>query len=328
MAKVLITGGTGTLGKALAKRLARQSLVEKIVLFSRSEAEQVKAKTEIELDIDKIEFYTGSITNRDALTNVIQKYEIDTIAHTAALKHVPICEQQPSEAFETNVAGSRNVLQAASENDVRRVVLVSTDKASSPGNVYGLSKALMERLMSEYDGLHGLTVNVTRFGNLVGSRGSVLELFARQIRTKNVITVTDLKMTRFFMRISQAAEVVDFAMSCPEHGYVLVPKMGATTLRNFVDAICEYLNARPEVKTIGPRLGEKRHESVIVGDELLKTVLVPEFHGFGIGSKLIQDEDKRVLKKPYSSETSGIMDTEELVGMMRELGPKEDMMKV
>lgn len=314
--QIMITGGSGTLGKAVTKLLLRRTGIEKIVIFSRDEASQVQMGSESDFKSPKVVYHIGDITDKDNLTMAIRTNKVTHIIHTAALKHVPIAEAQPSVAIETNVVGSHNVLKAALENQVKRVVLVSTDKAAQPSNVYGLSKALMEKLMNEFNGIGDLTVNVTRFGNLVGSRGSVLDLFIRQARLHKEVTVTDPSMTRFFIRIAQAASITLSALDATRSGLIFVPQMRSSVLENFVKAIFEYLHMPPNMKVIGLRAGEKRHELIISENEVPKTTLLPEFHGFVLNPLVVE---KPALDAPLSSETAQKMDTDELVGMIQEI---------
>lgn len=317
---VLITGGSGTLGRALTIKLLKRPDVDKVVVFSRDEAAQAQMQSDTEFRSRKLHYHIGDITNRDAIARALIAHRITHVAHTAALKHVPVAEAHPSECVDVNVIGSRNVLLEARAAKVSRVVLVSTDKAAQPSNTYGLSKALMERLMPEYNGLGGMSVNVARFGNLVGSRGSVLGLFLKQIFDSGSVTVTDPEMTRFFIKITQAADTVMFGLFCPDSGLILVPNMKAATLDNFVGAVFEYAHAPRNMKIVGPRAGEKRHELVISQDESLRTRLVSEFHGYAITAKAVDDKH-RVLKGELHSENSIKMDDQELLSMIQELGP-------
>ena len=316
---VLITGGTGTLGKVVTKQLLRRGEVTKIVIFSRDEAAQVKMASEPEYRTNRVAYHIGDITDRDSLVRAIKTYRISHLIHTAALKHVPVCERQPSDCVQVNVVGSRNVLQVAAEFGVKRVVLVSTDKAAQPSNVYGLSKALMERLMHEYNGMGGMAVNTTRFGNLVGSRGSVLDLFLRQAKTEGRVTVTDPTMTRFFIRISQAADTVIYALSSQKSGLTFIPQMRSARLEDFVKAVCEFAHVAPNIETIGPRPGEKQHELVVGVDELPYTQRINDFDGVVLASKVAE---RATLNAPISSETAKRMDVDELVGMIREVADR------
>ena len=316
--RVLITGGTGTLGKALVRKLLGKTGTEKIVSVSRNEAEQVRMGSNTEFRTEKLVFSVGDTRNRDLMLNLMRTHQISHVIHTAALKHVPICEKQPSECMSINVEGSRNILQAASESGVERVVMVSTDKAAQPTNTYGLSKALMERLMNEYS-VNDLTVNCTRFGNLVGSKGSVLELFLQQARENNVVTVTDPDMTRFFIRISHAADVVLAALKHEKSGLVFVPQMKSAVLSDFVQAVFEFAHIKPQINITGARPGEKKHEMLISEEEAFRVIQIPEFLGLGIGKTVVA---KPVLHGALNSVTAPRMTVEELVSMLSEIDRK------
>lgn len=315
--KVLVTGGAGTLGRAVVKRLLKDGSFEKVVVFSRDEASQAAMATEADFKTARVAFEIGDVTSRDSIFHAMARHGVTHAVHAAALKHVPVCEKHPSDCVETNIVGSRNVLRAAVDLGLSGVVLVSTDKAAQPTNTYGLSKALMERLVPEFDGVRGLRVNATRFGNLVGSRGSVLELFLRQIRTEGKVTVTDPDMTRFFIRVVQAADTVAFALDCRKGGLVFVPQMKAAKLSEFVRATIEFSRAPAEMFVVGLRPGEKRHEMVITAEEAGRTILIPEYFGVAIGQQQVA---KPALKAPLSSDLSPMMSADELLGMIAEVG--------
>lgn len=316
---VLVTGGSGTLGQAVTKRLLKAGRNQKIVILSRDEASQAKMAQESEFRTAKVVYEIGDVKDRDCLTRIMARHRPNKVVHAAALKHVPICERQPSECVDTNVIGSRNILHASMEAGVASVVLVSTDKAAQPTNVYGLSKALMERLVGEYNGLKGMKVTATRFGNLVGSRGSVLELFLRQIRQDGRVTVTDPEMTRFFIRVSQAADTVDYALESGKPGTIIVPQMKAAALGEFVKAVIEFSGSQAKLDIVGPRAGEKKHEIIVAADEAPRTALVPEYLGMCILPGLAP---KPAVTGPVSSEHAPKMGSDELLGMISEVGRK------
>lgn len=312
---VLVTGGAGTLGQAVVRGLLKDR-GNKIVIYSRDEASQVKMATDVEFG-QRVFYEIGDVTSRDALNRAFLRHKVTQVVHAAALKHVPVCEKQPSECIETNVIGSRNVLRSALECGVSSVVLVSTDKAAQPTNTYGLSKALMERLVCEFDGIKGMRVTATRFGNLVGSRGSVLELFLHQLKTTGMVTVTDPSMTRFFIRIRHAADTVLYALNRGTGNQVLVPAMRAATLGDFVKATIEFSRTNGKMNVVGLRPGEKHHEMIITEDEARRTVQPNEFHGVAITSST---QKKPALDKALSSDVASMMDQDELLGMISEIG--------
>lgn len=318
MDSIMVTGGTGTLGQAVVKRLLKENKDGKIIVFGRDEASQAKMGADPVLKTKRVAFEIGDVTSKESLRRAIAKHSVTAIVHAAAMKHVPICERQPSDCIETNVVGSRNVLQASIESGkVLSVVLVSTDKAAQPTNTYGLSKALMERLVPEYNGIGGMRVSATRFGNLVGSRGSVLELFLRQIRTQGFVTVTDPEMTRFFIRVSQAADTVSYALRSPVGGAIYIPQMKASTLRDFVKATIEFSRVSAEMRVVGLRPGEKRHETVVTDDEALRTAQPNEFLGIALTCSA---QERPALKGALSSDNSTKMGQDELLGMISEVG--------
>lgn len=317
MGSLLITGGTGSLGRAIIKKLLRRADARKIVVLSRDEASQVKMANEADFRSPRLIYHIADIKDQEAIYRAIIQNGVDQIVHAAALKHVPIAEKHPSEAMDINVGGSRSVLQAALHANVNRVVLVSTDKAAQPTNTYGMTKALMERLMPEFNGSK-MTVNVTRFGNLVGSRGSVLELFLDQIKRSGKVTVTNPDMTRFHIRMTHAATTVLYALESSSNGLVLVPQMKAATLSEFVKAVFEYRRLATKMDIIGPRPGEKLHEQVVSVDEMVKTRFALDFDGVAITNQV---QNKPALSAPISSDTASRMDSEELLSMIMEVGP-------
>lgn len=312
---ILVTGGAGTLGQAVVKRLLRHADVDRVVVYSRDEASQARMASDPEFKTPRVEFVVGDILNKDALTRAVLKYQVTHIVHAAAQKHVPVAEKTPSECADVNIIGSRNVLQVAMEQGVKRVVMVSTDKAAQPSNVYGLSKALMERIAMEFEGVNGLSVNVTRFGNLVGSRGSVLELFLRQIQASGSVTLTDPNMTRYFIRVATAADTVLFALNTSASGLILIPDMRAAKMGEFVDAVFDFAHAPRNVQVIGPRPGEKTHEYIVGDDEWRRARLLSEFQGIALTNRV---QPKPACAGPMSSDTAKYMNADEITGMIRE----------
>lgn len=318
----LITGGAGTLGRAVVKGLLKSADDSKIIIYSRDEAAQARMAQEPEFRSSRLEFVVGDILSKDALTRTMIRYGVSHIIHAAAQKHVPVAEKTPSQCIDINVIGSRNVLQVATEQKVKRVVMVSTDKAAQPSNVYGLSKALMERMSLEFNGLNDMSVNIARFGNLMGSRGSVLELFLKQIKNGGVVSLTDPNMTRFFIRIKTAANVVLFALDAPVNGHIFIPQMRAVKMKDFVDAAFEFSNVTPKIKVIGPRPGEKTHEYIVGDDEWIRTKSVNNFQGIAI---VPLPQTKPVQAGAQTSQNAQFMQTDEIVGMIREVAHAEEL---
>lgn len=264
--KILITGGTGSLGKALTKKLLKSN-VDTIRIFSRDELKQVTMSSEF--NDERLRFLIGDVRDKARLSRALE--DIDVVFHAAALKQVPVAEYNPFEFVKTNVYGSQNLLDACYDNNVEKVIAIGTDKAVSPLNTYGATKMLMERLFISanfWRGKHDIKFICVRYGNVFGSRGSVVPLFIDQIRQGKKITITDPSMTRFNITMEQALELIFRAINDGIGGEVFIPKLKAYRLDILVDALKEILNASNEIETIGIRPGEKFHESLINKDEL------------------------------------------------------------
>ena len=224
------------------------------------------------LGSDQVKFYIGDIRDQDSVNNVVKN--VDYIFHAAALKQVPSCEFFPIEALKINVLGTNNLLKAAEQNNVKKVIVLSTDKAAYPINAMGMTKALMEKVMVANS--RSLTDSDTilcgtRFGNVMASRGSVIPLFIDQIKKKQDITITNPNMTRFMMSLSMAVELVDFAFKNADQGDILVQKSPACTLQTLADALIEIFDSKSNIKTIGIRHGEKMHETLLTREEKFKS---------------------------------------------------------
>ena len=267
---ILVTGGTGSWGYELVKQLLTYEPKE-IRIFSRNESNQFTMKQEFDNN-PKLQFIIGDIKEKDALIEASQ--DVDYIFHLAALKHVPVCEYQPLEALKTNVTGTQNVIDAAITCNVKRVVYISTDKASNPSNFYGLSKAMGERLI-----IHANTLNTkTRFvcirgGNVLGTNGSVIHVFKKQIQEKGKIGITDLEMTRFFLTIEEAIKLVFKATFESLGGEIFVMKMPACKIIDLAQVLAEASNRKDVgVEILGIRPGEKIHELLLSEYESLTTI--------------------------------------------------------
>lgn len=267
---ILVTGGTGSWGYELIRQLLTYNPKE-IRIFSRNESYQFTMKQEFDNN-PKLHFIIGDIKEKDALIEACQ--EVDYIFHLAALKHVPVCEDQPMEALKTNVIGTQNVIDAAIYCKVDRVVYISTDKASNPSNFYGLSKAMGERLI-----IHANTLNTkTKFvcirgGNVLGTNGSVIHVFKKQIQEKGKIGITDLEMTRFFLTIEDAIKLVFKATFESIGGEIFVMKMPALKIIDLAHVLIEASNKENvEIETLGIRPGEKIHELLLSGYESKTTI--------------------------------------------------------
>lgn len=264
---LLITGGTGSFGNAVMKRFLDTD-VREIRIFSRDEKKQDDMRKKYKND--KIKFFLGDVRDLASVKNVM--YGVDYIFHAAALKQVPSCEFFPLEAVKTNVLGTDNVLTAAIEYGVKKVVCLSTDKAAYPINAMGISKAMMEKVFvaksRTVDSEHTLICG-TRYGNVMASRGSVIPLFINQIKSGQPLTVTNPDMTRFLMSLEEAVELVVFAFENAKAGDIMVQKSPACTVSDLAQAIKELMNADNEIKVIGTRHGEKLYETLLTKEEFI-----------------------------------------------------------
>lgn len=263
---LMITGGTGSFGQAILKRFLNTG-VKEIRVFSRDEKKQEDLRTE--LNDSKLRFCIGDVRDTDSLRSAMK--DVDYIFHAAALKQVPSCEFYPVEAVKTNVIGTENVLKTATECGVKRVVVLSTDKAVYPINAMGISKAMAEKVMvaSARTQRPGESVFcATRYGNVMASRGSVIPLFVSQIKSCKPITVTDPNMTRFLMSLEDSVDLVLYAFHNGQQGDIFVQKAPASTVANLAYALKDIFGSNSAVHTIGTRHGEKLYESLISREEM------------------------------------------------------------
>lgn len=262
---LLITGGTGSFGNAVLDRFLNTDIGE-IRIFSRDEKKQDDMRRLYKND--KIKYYIGDVRDISSVKNAM--YGVDYLFHAAALKQVPSCEFFPLEAVKTNVLGTDNVLTAAIEYGIKKVICLSTDKAAYPINAMGISKAMMEKVFvaksKTVDPARTLICG-TRYGNVMASRGSVIPLFVEQIKSGQPLTVTDPNMTRFLMSLEEAVELVVFAFENAEAGDIMVQKSPASTIRDLAQAVKDLFNADNEIKIIGTRHGEKLYETLLTKEE-------------------------------------------------------------
>ncbi|UGU14381.1 polysaccharide biosynthesis protein [Sinomicrobium kalidii] len=272
---LLITGGTGSFGNAVLNRFLHTDHFSEIRIFSRDEKKQDEMRNT--LNNPKLKFYIGDVRNYDSVERAMRG--VDYVFHAAALKQVPSCEFFPLEATRTNVLGTQNVIDAAAYNKVQKVICLSTDKAAYPINAMGISKALMEKVaVAASRNLKKTTVCLTRYGNVMASRGSVIPLFLKQIKEGNPITVTDPEMTRFLMSLEEAVELVLFAFENGNPGDLFVNKAPAGTIGNLAQALKEICNAENPVKVIGTRHGEKLYETLCTREEMIKAEDMGNFY--------------------------------------------------
>lgn len=267
-ASVAITGGTGSFGKTMVRDLLSQG-VDRIHVLSRDEAKQDEMRQS--LGDSRVKFFLGDIRDRHSVDSAMQK--VDYVFHAAALKQVPSCEFFPDQAVKTNVRGSQNVIESAHENGVRSVVCLSTDKAVYPVNAMGMSKALMEKTAQAFARNHPhsqTVVSVTRYGNVMYSRGSVIPLFVRQIQEGKPLTITEPRMTRFLMSLDESVDLVRHAFVNAEPGDLFVKKAPACTVDTLARAVASLMGVEPDIRKIGIRHGEKMYETLLSREEMLK----------------------------------------------------------
>lgn len=265
---LLITGGTGSFGNAVLNRFLHSDFAE-IRIFSRDEKKQEDMR--IALNSNKVKFYIGDVREYDSVHDALRG--VDYVFHAAALKQVPSCEFYPMEAVRTNVLGAENVMRAAIANEVKRCVVLSTDKAVYPINAMGISKAMMEKLMVAKSRLcdPGKTVlSATRYGNVMASRGSVIPLFLQQLQQGKPLTITDPNMTRFLMSLEESVDLVLYAFEHAQAGDIFVQKAPASTVGDLAQAMKELLRSASDVKIIGTRHGEKLYESLVSREEMAR----------------------------------------------------------
>jgi len=263
---ILITGGTGSLGQALTEKLLKTNAA-KIRIYSRDESKQVQMQHDF--TDNRLRFFIGDVRDRERLNRALEN--VDILIHAAALKHVPVAEYNPFEAVKTNVYGSQNVIESCLDNGVKIALAIGTDKAAAPFNTYGATKLLMERLFISanfYKGKHETNFICVRYGNVLGSRGSIVPTIINQVQMKKQITITDPNMTRFNITMSQALDLIFRSVQKCRGGEVFVPKLKAYKTGNLKDAILELLDSKAIAKQIPVRPGEKFHESLISKDEI------------------------------------------------------------
>ena len=272
MSNYLITGGTGSLGRALVRKLVANPSVRRIVVFSRDELKQYEFRQEVGRD-PRVRFFIGDIRDEKRLSRAM--HGVEFVIHTAALKQVDAAEYNPYEFIQTNIIGSQNVIEAAINSGVKKVIALSTDKASSPINLYGATKLAADKLFqsaNHYSKSYGTAFSVVRYGNVLGSRGSIVPLFRSLSAKGESLPVTDFRMTRFWITLDQAVDFVLNSLENMEGGELFVPKIPSVRITDFIEAIA------PGSKTheIGIRPGEKLHEEMISEDDSRRTIEQPD----------------------------------------------------
>ncbi|MBZ9609374.1 polysaccharide biosynthesis protein [Clostridium estertheticum] len=314
---LLITGGTGSFGNAVMKRFLDTDIAE-IRIFSRDEKKQDDMRKLYKND--KIKFYIGDVRDIASVKNAM--HGVDYIFHAAALKQVPSCEFFPLEAVKTNVIGTDNVLTAAIEYGVKKVICLSTDKAAYPINAMGISKAMMEKVFvakARTVSPDRTLICGTRYGNVMASRGSVIPLFIEQIKNGECLTVTDPNMTRFLMSLDEAVELVIFAFENAKAGDIMVQKSDSSTIRDLAQAVSELFNSKNEVKIIGTRHGEKLYETLLTKEEF---VVAQDMGGFfrvpadkrdlNYDKYFVEGDIKLSTEQEYNSQNTGILNVKQI----------------
>jgi len=318
---LLITGGTGSFGNAVLERFLNTE-VKEIRIFSRDEKKQEDMR--IRLKSDKVKFYIGDVREYESIDSALKG--VDYVFHAAALKQVPSCEFYPMEAVRTNILGTENVLNAAINNKVKKVIVLSTDKAVYPINAMGASKALMEKLMvakSRTVDEHITLLCGTRYGNVIATRGSVIPLFIHQIKSNQPLTVTDPNMTRFMMSMDGAIDLVLYAFKNARQGDMLVKKAPACTIGDLALTLKELFKARNEIKIIGTRHGEKLYETLLTREEMAKAEDCGDYFRISADTRdlnynkyFIEGASAISLQEDYNSHNTKRLNIEELKEML------------
>lgn len=326
---LLITGGTGSFGNKVLKRFLGTDIKE-IRIFSRDEKKQDDMRKRY--NNDKIKFYIGDIRDRNSLDNAMTG--VDYVFQAAALKQVPSCEFFPIEAVKTNVLGTENVINSAIYHHAKNVVCLSTDKAAYPINAMGMSKALMEKVAAAEartmpDG--GPTICITRYGNVMGSRGSVIPLFYKQIEEGKPLTITDPNMTRFMMTLDDAVDLVLFAFQNGKPGDLFVQKAPAATIQTLAEAVCKQKGVPLNIKLIGTRHGEKKAETLVTKEEMLKAEdmgnyyrIVMDDRDLNYGKYFEEGSDKIDRIEEYNSDNTEQLDIDGMLKLLIKMGEIEE----
>ena len=318
---ILITGGTGSFGKNIVKKLLATEASE-IRILSRDEKKQNDMRDEI--SNKRAQFFIGDVRDYDTVSDAMRG--VNFIFHAAALKQVPSCEFYPIEAVKTNIIGAENVLRASIFNKVEKVVLLSTDKAVYPINAMGISKAMMEKLMLSKFLLNnkgGTIFSATRYGNVLFSRGSVVPLFIEQILSKKELTITDPNMTRFLMTLSESVDLVFYAFQNNESGNIFVQKSPSCTIENLVKALGIIFNYEPRIKIIGTRHGEKLYESLLSREEMAKAIdqgrfykVPPDNRDLNYAKYFEKGEIEIANFQEYTSHNTKILNINEIIELL------------
>lgn len=320
--KILITGGTGSFGNAFLSKIINSSNYSEINIFSRDEKKQYEMRKKF--SNEKINFFIGDVRDKDSIVDAM--HNVDYVFHAAALKQVPSCEFFPLEAVKTNIIGTSNVLNIAVSNFVKKVVILSTDKAAYPINSMGMSKALMEKVMvaksKKIDSSKTILCG-TRYGNVMASRGSVIPLFLKQIKSNKPLTITDGSMTRFMMNLSNAVDLVEYAIQNGNQGEIFVQKSPSVEIKTLAEALIELYNSKSKITQIGIRHGEKMHETLITKEEMLLAKDLGNYYKISTDDRGLNYEkyfssgNKRKIVEDYSSNNTKLLNKEEMMDLLK-----------
>lgn len=322
--KLLITGGTGSFGNAVLKKFI-DSDFDEIRIFSRDEKKQDDMRKVI--NNGKVKFYIGDVRDQSSVDTAVDG--VDYIFHAAALKQVPSCEFFPLEAVKTNILGTENVLKAAERFEVKKVVVLSTDKAVYPINAMGMSKAMMEKLMIAKSRNLNDTKTIfcgTRYGNVMASRGSVIPLFFEQIKAGQPLTITDANMTRFMMTLDDAVSLVLYAFKHGKQGDLFIQKSPAATIKVLAEALIELYGSKSEIKIIGTRHGEKLYETLVNREDMLKAEDMGDYYRIPADNRSLDYEQYFTEGEPgistlddYHSHNTEQLDVQEMKKLLLKL---------
>jgi UDP-glucose 4-epimerase len=330
---LMITGGTGSFGNAVLNKFLKSDIKE-IRIFSRDEKKQEDMR--IKYKNDKLNFIVGDIRDFKSINNALRG--VDFLFHAAALKQVPSCEFYPMEAIRTNLLGAENVLEAAASNNVKKVVVLSTDKAVYPINTMGMSKAMMEKLaiskardfrVKENNGV----ICATRYGNVMASRGSIIPLFIKQIKEGKPLTITNSEMTRFMMSLESSVDLVLFAFNNANPGDIFIQKSPAATILTLATALQELFNSKNEITIIGARHGEKMYETLCGKEEISKAEDMGDFYRVPADfrdlnyTKYVQEDGARLQNEEYNSDNTNILDVEGMKALLLKLDYVQEELK-
>ncbi len=329
---LLITGGTGSFGNAVLSRFLATNIKE-IRIFSRDEKKQDDMRHK--LPNAKVKYYIGDVRDYASINKALNN--VDYLFHAAALKQVPSCEFHPIQAVKTNILGTENVLNAAIANRVKKVIVLSTDKAVYPINVMGMTKAMSEKVMvarSRSVGNSNTLLCATRYGNVMASRGSVIPLFIRQILEGKPLTITDPDMTRFMMSLDQAVELVLFAFSHANQGDIFVQKAPGATISDLTSALKQIFNADNKVEIIGTRHGEKKFETLVSREELANAEdlgdylrLRPDSRDLNYDKYFIKGENILSIEKDYTSHNTARLSVDKIKKLLLSLSYVQEALK-